>query len=375
MKKIKRLTLFAIAAVAATCITGIAPAGQRRGPVIQMAILLDTSNSMDGLINQAKSQLWKIVNQFTEAEKCGRRPELQVALYEYGNNRLPATGGYIRRVLPLTTDLDAVSRELFALTTNGGSEYCGWVIGDAVSDLAWSASNDDLKVIFIAGNEPFTQGPRSYRGSVADALLRGITVNTIHCGSEQAGIDGEWRRGALLAEGHFLVIDQDKTILYTAAPQDERLAELGEKLNGTYIGYGDGGRAGAMNQAAQDKNALGESMDSAVNRAVFKSKGIYRNSAWDLVDALEYGERKISDLDPGDLPENMRGMSPQQQQSYIDGKRGERKRIQDEINRLNIERKAFLAEKMKETPEADTLDSAMIRSIRSLMVRKNFEIR
>ena len=28
--------------------------------LVQMAILLDTSNSMDGLIEQAKSQLWKI---------------------------------------------------------------------------------------------------------------------------------------------------------------------------------------------------------------------------------------------------------------------------------------------------------------------------
>ncbi|RPI65426.1 MAG: hypothetical protein EHM44_00590, partial [Ignavibacteriales bacterium] len=30
---------------------------------IQLALLLDTSNSMDGLIDQAKSQLWKIVNE------------------------------------------------------------------------------------------------------------------------------------------------------------------------------------------------------------------------------------------------------------------------------------------------------------------------
>ena len=32
------------------------------GPVVQIALLLDTSSSMDGLIDQAKSQLWKIVN-------------------------------------------------------------------------------------------------------------------------------------------------------------------------------------------------------------------------------------------------------------------------------------------------------------------------
>ena len=34
-----------------------------------LALLLDTSNSMDGLIDQAKSQLWKIVNELAAA-KC-----------------------------------------------------------------------------------------------------------------------------------------------------------------------------------------------------------------------------------------------------------------------------------------------------------------
>jgi len=34
-----------------------------RRPVVQIALLLDTSNSMDGLIHQAQTQLWKIVNE------------------------------------------------------------------------------------------------------------------------------------------------------------------------------------------------------------------------------------------------------------------------------------------------------------------------
>jgi uncharacterized protein with von Willebrand factor type A (vWA) domain len=36
---------------------------------IQLAILLDTSGSMDGLIDQAKSQLWKIVNELSNNKK------------------------------------------------------------------------------------------------------------------------------------------------------------------------------------------------------------------------------------------------------------------------------------------------------------------
>ncbi len=43
---------------------------QQKESKIQIAILLDTSSSMDGLIEQAKSQLWKIVNQAAGAKTC-----------------------------------------------------------------------------------------------------------------------------------------------------------------------------------------------------------------------------------------------------------------------------------------------------------------
>ena len=89
-------------------------------PKIQVAILLDTSNSMDGLINQARTQLWKIVNEFTIIRLGGKTPKLEVALYEYGNNGLPAQESFLRMVVPLTGDLDKVSEAMFALKTNGG---------------------------------------------------------------------------------------------------------------------------------------------------------------------------------------------------------------------------------------------------------------
>jgi hypothetical protein len=52
-------------------------AAEETRPLIQIAILLDTSNSRDGLIAQAKTQLWKIVNELTTAKKDGQTPELQ----------------------------------------------------------------------------------------------------------------------------------------------------------------------------------------------------------------------------------------------------------------------------------------------------------
>lgn len=189
--------------------------------VIQMAILLDTSNSMDGLINQARSQLWKVVNEFATARRNGQVPDLRVALYQYGNSRLSKDTNWIQQVLPFSDDLDRVSEKLFALTTNGGQEYCGAVIQHAVNQLQWSESNDDLKCIFIAGNEPFSQGPVGYQEVCKTAIEKGITVSTIFCGNEAQGVQTGWQAGALLADGSFMNIDKQSRRRDRHAPRQE----------------------------------------------------------------------------------------------------------------------------------------------------------
>src|SRR5215210_3458012 len=99
----------------------VAPA---KDQTIKIALLLDTSNSMDGLIDQAKSQLWKLVNELASAKCDNEKPELEIALYEYGNDKLASSEGYIRQVSLFTNDLDLISEKLFALKTLGGSEFC-----------------------------------------------------------------------------------------------------------------------------------------------------------------------------------------------------------------------------------------------------------
>ena len=101
---------------------------------IQLVILFDTSSSMDGLLNQAKSRLWEIVNESGALRYHGEIPLLEIAMYDYGNSRIQ-NGLFVRKHLDFTSDLDVVSQKLFALKTNGGSEYCGAVISDALNKL------------------------------------------------------------------------------------------------------------------------------------------------------------------------------------------------------------------------------------------------
>ena len=68
---------------------------------IKVALLLDTSNSMDGLITQAKTQLWEIVNELSYAKYGQQKPNLEIALYEYGNSGLSSREGYIDKYYSL----------------------------------------------------------------------------------------------------------------------------------------------------------------------------------------------------------------------------------------------------------------------------------
>ena len=370
------LSLLATAAFAIGAETPIdpkpAPAEDR--PRVQLAVLLDTSNSMDGLIAQAKQQLWQIVNEFIAAKQDGKAPRVEVALYQYGNDGLSAEKGFVQQLAPLTQDLDALSEKLFALKTNGGSEYCGWVIRDAVRDLAWDDSPKVYKAVFIAGNEEFTQGPVKYSASCKDAIKRGIIVNTIHCGSEAEGIKGKWKDGAVLADGRFLTIDHNAQVANVTAPQDKEIAELNVKLNTTYLAYGRAGAEGKMRQETQDANAKMAPAPATVQaaRAKTKASSNYSNSQWDLIDAVKEKKADVAKLKDEELPEELRQVEPAKRAAVVAEKSAEREQLQKQLLALSTEREKFVAQQMKQPAEAKTLDKAVTSAVREQAAKKAF---
>ena len=183
---------------------------------------------MDGLIEQAKTQLWSLVDALTKATFEGQDPILEIALYEYGNDRLSYKLGFVKQISPLTTDLDDISAALFAMTTNGGSEFCGLVIKNAQEQLEWSKNNKDIKVVFIAGNEPFTQGTYSYEKACGNARAKGIIINTIHCGDFNTGVSGKWKSGAIIGGGEYMAIEQNKRTIFVETPYDDEINKYGK---------------------------------------------------------------------------------------------------------------------------------------------------
>ena len=366
----KRLSLFGALAALMLAEQSLAAEATDGQPKIQVAILLDTSNSMDGLINQTREQLWRIVNTFATAKREGKRPRLEIALYQYGNQGLSSETGYIQQMVPLTTDLDKVSEALFKLKTNGGDEYCGEVIHKAVGQLAWSQEKGALKLIYIAGNEPFTQGRFNYKEAVKEAISHGVVVNTIHAGSERDGIDGKWKEAAMLADGNFITIDQNRAVARVDTPMDAEILRLNEALNNTYVGYGRHGTEAKARQVAQDKNAVGMSASSLATRAASKSSAFYDNSGWDIVDAKKKGEVVAEDA----LPAELKKLSKEEREKFIDGKAKERVEVQAKIAKLTQERDQYVQAELKKQAEAGskTMDDALIESARRQAQKQAF---
>nr|WP_239524854.1 VWA domain-containing protein [Leptobacterium flavescens] len=338
---------------------------------IKVALLLDTSNSMDGLINQAKSQLWDIVNELSYARCEHEAPRLEIALYEYGNDNLPSDEGYIRQVIGFTGDLDDISEKLFSLTTNGGNEFCGQVIKTSLKQLNWGNNPDDLKMIFIAGNEPFTQGKINYKDAATDAREKDIIVNTIFCGNYEQGISGMWKDGALLTHGDYMSIDHNRRFVQIVTPYDDAILKLNIQLNGTYVPYGQMGRTKLSQQAIQDSNAASINEEVELKRAVSKSSGLYRNSSWDLVDAAKDKDFKYDKLKEKELPSELQGKSTAQIKAYVQQKAGKRASIQQQIQELNKKRNQYIA-KEKKNKDSNSLESAMIKAIKKQAEKKNY---
>jgi hypothetical protein len=347
-------------------------------PKIQAAILLDVSNSMDGLIEQAKAQLWNMVSVMGKAKCDGVSPQIEIALYEYGRSTNNVADGYVKQISSFTSDLDKLSQDLFKLNTNGGDEYCGHVIHTSLNELAWDTSSQNYKVIFIAGNEDFLQGDVLYTTSCAEAKKKGVIVNTIYCGDRMQGIKEHWNLAGECGNGSFTNINQDAKVPDIPTPYDTTLIVLNSKLNGTYLFYGEEGRSNYERQGALDFSNASMGQGVAAKRAAVKaSGGLYYNGTWDLVDAARTDSSIITKVDLKTLPDSLKNKSRAELKKIVDKKNTERGAVQKEILQVNTQRENYIAAeraKAANNNNAQTLESEVEKVIRQQAKRFNMII-
>jgi hypothetical protein len=330
---------------------------------IDLAICLDTSGSMQGLIHAARRKIWSVVSELATAKPA---PMLRVALLTYGSPGNDADGHVVVQT-DFTNDLDLVSERLFALTTNGGEEYVGRVVSRALDGLDWSKGNG-LRQVFVAGNESADQDPaKPFRDEARRATERGIFVNAIYCGGADDGDAGGWRELSLVGKGRFASIDKDHGTLAIATPFDADLAALSGKINATYVAYGRRAAEGAARQEAQDKNAVGAGAPAAAERAAAKASGLYDNGGWDLVDRLQAEPAlDLAKLKDEELPADLKQVPVADRRGWLEAKRTERAALQEQIKALDAKRQAHVKAEMEKQRLTDDagLDKALKEALR-----------
>jgi Mg-chelatase subunit ChlD len=338
---------------------------------VDLAICLDTSGSMDGLIDAARQKIWSIVNDLALAMPT---PKLRLALLTYGNDGHDAERGWVAIDSPFTEDLDTVSAQLFALKTNGGTELVARVLNSAAT-LAWSQEKDALKLIVVAGNESAEQDPKlDFRDVCKNLVEHGILVDSIYCGNPADEIAPAWREVAQRADGQFAAIDQVNGTVTIATPFDSELAALSSSINDTYLWFGAAGAAACENQKKQDQNASGANSATCSARAMTKGGAAYQ-SRNDLVDAVKAGTVKVEDVKKEELPEKMREMTPEQKTKCIDDAGCRRAEIAKKIQETGTKRDAYVAEEMKKQAKDDknSFDRAVRDAVRQQAAARGFK--
>jgi len=356
------------------------PAAVNASPKIQAAILLDVSGSMDGLIEQAKAQLWNMVSVMGKAQCNNQTPQIEIALYEYGRSTNNIADGYVKQISGFTTDLDMLSKKLFSLTTNGGDEYCGQVIYTSLKDLQWDSSPESYKVIFIAGNEDFLQGNLLYTKACNEAKNKGVIVNTIYCGDRMQGIKEHWNLSSECGNGSFTVINQNEKIEDIPTPYDSILFSLNDKINNTYIAYGYAGGSNKAMQAEVDQLNFASNKAAAAKRVTVKGKSyLYKNESWDLVDrdGLADSDEFLKKLDKKTLPDSLQTKSTRELKKIIAEKKEQRSNVQKQIETVSKQREDYIATERKKNAEQNkqaTLETEVEKIIKEQAKRFNMKI-
>jgi hypothetical protein len=348
----------------------VAPAAQKASPVrpapalaahprVEVAFVLDTTGSMGGLIDGAKRRIWSIARRIGEGQP---RPDLAIALVGYRDRG----DEYVTRVHDLTGDVDLVYQNLMSFQAGGGGdgpEHVSAALHDAVHRVSWS-SGPALRMIFLVGDAPphvDYQDGFDYRRASREAAARGITLETIQCGEDQATASF-WREIASAGNGHYARIDAQGGMPVQVTPMDAELAKLNAELASTVVAGGSAAERAAAGRRLETRVSMPAPM-AAEAASYFAKAG--RLADKDLVTLSEADQRKeiaAFSARPGDAPAPLEGKSEGEAMSYLRQQKARRDQAQSRIVELQKQRDAYLGQ---QAPAKDGFDEQVLASLRA----------
>lgn len=354
-------------------------------PRLEMVFALDTTGSMGGLIQGARTRIWSIVNDVMASKN---RPEVRIGLVAYRDNG----DEYVTKVIPLTSDLDSVYTALMEFTAAGGGdgpENVRRALKETVASAGWSKKvPKTAQIIFLVGDAPphedYTDEP-DVVATAAKAVDQGILINTIQCGSMN-GTREVWQNVAQHGGGTYFAVKQDGGVTVVETPFDKRLGELGARMGTTYLAFGGGIGGGGFRSSMVEKQAALERQVSlaalptiGADRAVNKALNSDAYNEYDFFQALENGKVVLSTVNKNDLPDTLQKLKPEELKIEVDKRLAERKALRAHILDLSKKRNAFLAEERKKqagkTHDTDSsFDAAVAAALKQQVAKKGIKL-
>ncbi len=355
----------ALAALLVAALTGFAHASKPAKASVEVAFVLDTTGSMGGLLEAAKARIWSVANEIAKGKPA---PDIKMALVAYRDK----SDEYVTKRFDLTSNLDAVYKELLALQAGGGGDGPEHVLKgleESIDRLSWSADARTFKVVYLVGDAPAHQDyddTPKLAALIERAVRKGLVVNTIQCGSD-ATTTAQWREIAKLGEGRFLPIPHDGGVVAVETPFDGRLAELSSKLDSTMIAYGARRKEASERKSLMSFISGAAAAPAAADRASYMAKRGF-DSEMDLAQAAAEGSVDLKKLDDEALPEEFKKLTPQQREDKIKEVNAQREKMKQEIADLGLKRQEFLK---KASPAKDAgFDKGLVDALKAQAAAK-----
>lgn len=352
----------------------IAPAVKVTAPVmkketkdVEMVFVLDTTGSMGGLIQGAKTKIWSIVNDVMQNQ--AQKTNVKIGLVAYRDRG----DDYVTQITDLNDDLDAVYSKLMTFKAIGGGdepEDVRQALAKSLSNIQWSKPGSDVKrIIFLVGDArphtDYTDYP-STADTAKKAKEQGIIINTIQCGN-LAETDKYWREIAQYANGEYFSIAQNGGTHVIVTPYDDELKKLGTKLDRQYIPYGGKPQRLAAARAHMDtvdSITMAAPVEAMAARAVNKSVNSFGYAGDDLIQGIENGTITLANVKKEELPDAMQSMNLSEQEAYVHSIVEQRQQLRADIAALSKKRNAYIRNNAKNAQDSkDSFDTVVSQAL------------
>jgi uncharacterized protein YegL len=332
------------------------PNGER--PRVDIVFALDTTGSMGGLIEGAKTKIWEIARKAQEGQPA---PEVRIGLVAYRDQG----DDYVTQVTPLTSDLDSIYTKLTAFRAGGGGDGPEHVLkglDEAVSSQ-WSTDPRAVRLVYLVGDAPphfdYHDGI-TLDSFLAKARQNGVRVSAIRCGADSATLSA-WTNIAQKTDGEVASIEQQGGVVAVTTPYDAELARLNAALARTEVHYGSDDEQKEAKRVV-DTNMAAPAAAQADRAGFYATRGA-GGVATPTKKDLTADSTKLGSLNASDLPPEMKNLSAEDRAKFIEGKKKEREAILGQISQLNSQRTAHL-KTAAPAPKPSALDSKVYDSLK-----------